>query len=109
MLVDGRPGSADLNRNRNLAGPVVPITTVRRVTAERMAATAHTAAPVTLTTEADATELVRLRQQLKDRRRAEPVPSYNDLLAKLVAQALLEHPKVNARFDGDCHRPVGRP
>ena len=81
-------------------GAVLPITTVRRTIADRMAASAHTVAPVTLTTEADATELVRLRKQLKDDG-SQPVPSYNDLLAKLTAQALLEHPMVNARFDGD--------
>ena len=89
------------------AGAVLPITTMRRTIADRMAASAHTVAPVTLTTEADATELVRLRKQLKDDTvgaglaSAQPVPSYNDLLAKLTAQALLEHPMVNARFDGD--------
>ncbi len=82
------------------SGVVMPISTTRRIIADRMAASAHTAAPVTLTTEADATELVRLRRQLKDDG-SQPVPSYNDLLAKLVAQALLEHPMVNARFDGD--------
>jgi len=86
---------------------IVPVTTVRRTIADRMAASAHTVAPVTLTTEADATELVRLRKQLKedaeggtDRARA-LVPSYNDLLARLAAQALMEHPMVNARFEGD--------
>jgi len=90
------------------AGAILPITTVRRTIAERMAASAHTVAPVTLTTEADATELVRLRRQLKDDAvgaglaSARPAPSYNDLLAKLVAQALLEHPMVNARFEGDA-------
>jgi len=82
------------------AGAVLPITTVRRTIADRMATSAHTAAPVTLTTEADATELVRLRNQLKSDP-SQPVPSYNDLLAKLAAQALSEHPHVNARFDGD--------
>jgi pyruvate dehydrogenase E2 component (dihydrolipoamide acetyltransferase) len=81
-------------------GTILPITSVRRTIAERMAASAHTVAPVTLTTEADATELVRLRRQLKEDGGL-PLPSYNDLLAKLVAQALLEHPMVNARFDGD--------
>jgi pyruvate dehydrogenase E2 component (dihydrolipoamide acetyltransferase) len=82
------------------ADTVLPISQVRRVTAERMAFSAHTAAPVTLNTEADATELVRLRQQLKDGG-MKVVPSYNDLLAKLVAQALVEHPQVNARFEGE--------
>jgi pyruvate dehydrogenase E2 component (dihydrolipoamide acetyltransferase) len=78
----------------------VPVSQVRRMTAERMAFSAHTATPVTLTTEADATELVRLRQQLKEDGAA-LVPSYNDLLAKLVAQALLEHPQLNAHFEGE--------
>jgi pyruvate dehydrogenase E2 component (dihydrolipoamide acetyltransferase) len=94
------------------AGAILPVTTVRRIIADRMAASAHTVAAVTLTTEADATELVQLRTQLKDDiaqaglastppAAAQVVPSYNDLLAKLVAQALLEHPAVNARFQGD--------
>jgi len=79
---------------------VLPITQMRRITAERMVASAHNVASVTLTTEADATELVRLRNQLKSDV-TQLVPSYNDLLAKLVAQALIEHPQVNARFMGE--------
>jgi pyruvate dehydrogenase E2 component (dihydrolipoamide acetyltransferase) len=79
---------------------VLPITQMRRITAERMVASAHNAASVTLTTEADATELVRLRNQLKSDV-TQLVPSYNDLLTKLVAQALIEHPQVNARFMGE--------
>jgi pyruvate dehydrogenase E2 component (dihydrolipoamide acetyltransferase) len=81
----------------------VPVSRVRAVIAERMTASSQTSAPVTLTTEVDATELVKLRKQLKgdhpvsDR----PVPSYNDLLAKLCAVALAEHPMLNARLDGD--------
>ena len=76
---------------------------VRRLIAERMLASAQTTAPVTLTTEADATELVRLRQQLKDDAAVsgQPAPTYNDLLAKLCAQALVEHPALNARLEGD--------
>ncbi len=79
-----------------------PLSVVRRVIAERMLASARTTAPVTLTTEADATELVRLRQQLKDDAGSgQPTPTYNDLLARLVAQALREHPALNARLEGD--------
>jgi len=79
---------------------VLPISSVRRLTAERMSAGAHTTAPVTLTTEADATDLVRLRSQLKGEG-ARPAPSYNDLLTKLAADALVDHPELNARFEGD--------
>ncbi len=79
-----------------------PITRIRSVIAERMANSVHTTAPVTLTTEADATELVRLRKQLKDDVSAgrQIVPTYNDLLAKVVTTALVEHPALNARLEG---------
>jgi pyruvate dehydrogenase E2 component (dihydrolipoamide acetyltransferase) len=81
----------------------LPLTTVRRRTAERMLASAQATAPVTLTTEVDATELVRLRAQLKnDSAAGLAVPGYNDLLVKLVAHALLEHPALNARLEGDA-------
>lgn len=74
---------------------------VRQLIAERMATSAHTAAAVTLTTEADVTELVRLRKQLAaDPSR--PAPSYNDLFVKLLAQALVEHPAMNSRLEGDA-------
>lgn len=81
----------------------VTITAMRRVTAERMAASAHTVAPVTLNMEVDATELARLRSQLKsDAAGTERlVPSFTDLLARLCAEALREHPHVNARFQGE--------
>jgi pyruvate dehydrogenase E2 component (dihydrolipoamide acetyltransferase) len=76
---------------------------IRRITAARMAESAHTTAPVTLTTEADATELVRLRSQISaDLAGANlQAPSYNDLLARLVALALLEHPALNATLADD--------
>jgi pyruvate dehydrogenase E2 component (dihydrolipoamide acetyltransferase) len=81
----------------------IPVSRVRAVIAERMTASSQTSAPVTLTTEVDATELVKLRKQLKGDQPVSdrPVPSYNDLLAKLCAVALAEHPMLNARLDGD--------
>jgi pyruvate dehydrogenase E2 component (dihydrolipoamide acetyltransferase) len=83
--------------------PAAPLSGVRRVIAERMMAGVHTTAPVTLTTEVDATELVRLRAQLKNDPAAstQPVPSYTDLMARLAAHALSEHPALNARLEGD--------
>ena len=57
-------------------------------------------APVTLTTEADATELVALRQQLKASyaRRGLAIPSYNDIYIKLTAAALQDHPALNSSW-----------
>ncbi|HEX7973858.1 MAG TPA: dihydrolipoamide acetyltransferase family protein [Anaerolineales bacterium] len=81
----------------------IPLSGVRRQTAEHMARSARTVAPVTLTSEVDATEIVRLRSGLKKESadRQLQVPSYNDILAKLCAQALLEFPAVNARLEGE--------
>jgi len=78
-----------------------PLSATRRVIAERMSAGVHVAAPVTLTSEVDATELVRLREQLKNDKRALAIPSYTDLLAKIVAHALQEHPALNSRLEGN--------
>ena len=76
-----------------------------------MSASARTAAPVTLTTDADATELVRVRAALRAEALAagSPPPSYTDCLVKLTAVALLEHPSLNASLDGERlvqHRAV---
>jgi pyruvate dehydrogenase E2 component (dihydrolipoamide acetyltransferase) len=81
----------------------LPISGVRRIIATRMAESVHTAATVTLTTEADATELALLRGRVAaDMAGTElAVPSYTDLLVRLVAIALLEHPGLNASLEGD--------
>jgi pyruvate dehydrogenase E2 component (dihydrolipoamide acetyltransferase) len=73
----------------------------RRVIAQRMLESSQTTAPVTLTTEVDATELVTLREQLKqDNPGAQDIPTYTDLLAKICAHALVQHPALNARIEG---------
>jgi len=65
-----------------------------------MAASARSVAAVTLTTEADATELVALRERVgTDSAGTElAVPSYNDMFAKILAVALGEHPELNASW-----------
>jgi pyruvate dehydrogenase E2 component (dihydrolipoamide acetyltransferase) len=95
----GAPAAAPATSGRQ-PGTLTPLSAVRRLIAERMAHSAHTVAPVTLTTEADATELVHLRDQLK----SEPersVPSYTDFLVKLTARALQEHPALYSRLTDD--------
>jgi len=81
----------------------VPLKGIRGVIARRMAESVHTTARVTLVTEADATELVSLREQLKARF-SEPwgfAPGYNDLLALITANALRQFPFMNARMAKD--------
>ena len=81
-----------------------PITGMRRIIAERMAASAHTSARVTLVTEADATALVQVRTSLKDAVSKEWgfAPGYTDLLALCVARALRDFPYMNARLNGEA-------
>jgi pyruvate dehydrogenase E2 component (dihydrolipoamide acetyltransferase) len=81
-------------------GENIPISRIRQLIAQRMVDSAQTTAAVTLTTEADASELVALRAQFKAALggRGQAVPSYNDLLIKLTATALQEHPLLNATW-----------
>ncbi len=74
---------------------------LRRVIARRMANSSQTSAAVTLNTEVDATELSRIREEKKDDLQSDIVPSYNTLIVKLVAKALLEHPIFNASWDDE--------
>jgi pyruvate dehydrogenase E2 component (dihydrolipoamide acetyltransferase) len=85
------------------AGERRPITQLRRVIAQRMVASDQATAAVTLTTEADATELVALRERLKAALapRERLVPTYTDLLVKLTAAALEQHPLLNASWEED--------
>jgi pyruvate dehydrogenase E2 component (dihydrolipoamide acetyltransferase) len=73
----------------------------RRVIGERMLRSARSTAPVTLTTQADATNLVNLREQFRSAgpAGADPVPGYTDFFVKLAAAALRQHPGLNARWE----------
>ncbi len=83
-----------------LAGRLVPLARKRRLTAERMSLSARTVARLTMNMEIDATEMIRLRQRLLPAYEAQTGVrlSYNDLLVKVVATALTEHPYLNARW-----------
>ncbi|MEA2594182.1 MAG: hypothetical protein QOF01_651 [Thermomicrobiales bacterium] len=81
-----------------------PFSPIRRVIVQRMTESARTVAPVTLTTEADATELARVREHLKGELAGsgDPVPSFTDLLVRLSALALREHPALNSSLAGEA-------
>jgi pyruvate dehydrogenase E2 component (dihydrolipoamide acetyltransferase) len=97
----GRTGRV-AERDVRAAGRDRPVS-VRRLISERMTASARTTVPVTLTTEADATELARTREALRTEALAADAtpPSYTDCLVKLVAVALSEHPALNASLEGE--------
>lgn len=89
------------------AGEVLGMSGVRAVIARRMAESAHTTASVTTTTQADATELVRLQAELTEEWQSSLgfAPSYHDLLMVIVAKALSEYPYMNAHLVGEnIHR-----
>lgn len=84
-----------------------PVGSIRRVIADRMMATVQSTAPVTLTARVDATNLVGLRKQYQASQN-DLVPTYNDMIARLVAAALKRHPALNCQWtDGGIVEPTG--
>jgi pyruvate dehydrogenase E2 component (dihydrolipoamide acetyltransferase) len=80
-------------------GQILPHTARRRTIAARMLAGHAQTAPVTLTTKADATNLVNIRKQFKSAASAgDIVPTYTDLIVKLSAVALKQHPLLQAQW-----------
>ncbi len=76
---------------------VIAMDGIRGIIAERMTLSLQTNASVTLHTEVDATAFVELRGMLNEKLQAREVSlTYTDLLVKVVANALSEHPRLNA-------------
>ncbi|MBM3979280.1 MAG: 2-oxo acid dehydrogenase subunit E2 [Planctomycetes bacterium] len=89
---NGRVRACDVTSSKTSAKPHA----ARAVIAARMMESRATTAPVTLTSLVDATNLVNLRAQFKAA--GGDVPSYTDILFKLVAVALQKHPALAARW-----------
>jgi len=68
---------------------------LRKVMAQRMSESGSQVVPVTLTAEFDMSECSRMREKLPFK------ASYTAIIATAVAQALGEHPDLNASLDGD--------
>jgi pyruvate dehydrogenase E2 component (dihydrolipoamide acetyltransferase) len=93
---NGRIRERDVRAATPAGGKLIPHSDTRRLIAARMVAGTTQAAPVTLTTWADATNLVNLREQFKAS--GNPVPTYTDLILKLAAVALKQHPLLQAQW-----------
>lgn len=92
LRIAGQPPAADAQ--------VQPLSRVRRITAERMATSAQTAARVTLFLEADFSEAARFRAQLQPefaRLGVERLP-WDAIIARAAALALVEHRSVLAQW-----------
>lgn len=108
---NGRITVADVERavaDRDAAparaeGEVVPLTGLRKIIADRMAMSVSTMAQVTLSTEADVTELLDLRESLVSEWRPHRIrPLDLDLIIAAVAGALKAHPRLNSHLvDGN--------
>lgn len=98
-FLDGRlaPAPAVPQAAVSSAARIIPFSGVRQAVAEHMVESLHSMAQLTVQVEVDATELVRLRSQLK----ADFDLTYTDLLVKAVARALRQHPLLNSTMIGD--------
>ncbi len=91
------------------AGPEerIPLHGIRRIIAEKMAKSRHTAAHVTHVDEVDMTELVALRQKMKPEAEASGVKlTFLPYLVKAVVKALRGHPYLNSSLDDEKNEIV---
>jgi pyruvate dehydrogenase E2 component (dihydrolipoamide acetyltransferase) len=82
----------------------VPLTAMRRTIAKRLSQSMQTAPHFYMTSVIDTGKLAALRQQINAYAAGEPVPvkvSFNDLIIKAVARALVRMPQVNVSFAED--------
>ena len=84
-----------------MATVAAPVSNLRRIIAERMMLSKQSTAPVTLHARCDASRLVLLRRELKEAMEDGTTPSYNDIIAKVVARALASHPMLAARWENN--------
>jgi len=77
----------------------IPLTTVRRLTAQRLAASAREAPHFYLTVVAAADDLLAFRAQANQRHGADIKITVTDLLTRSCASALSAHPEVNVSWD----------
>ena len=82
----------------------IPLTAMRRTIAKRLSQSMQTAPHFYVTSVIDTGKLAVLRQQINEYAAAEPAPvkvSFNDLIIKAVARALIRMPQVNVSFAED--------
>lgn len=75
------------------------LSSMRKTIAKNMSESHHTVPPVTLSGEADVTELIAARARLNEE--LESRLSLNDFVLKAVVVALKSHPEINVSLDGD--------
>ncbi|MCR4399166.1 MAG: 2-oxo acid dehydrogenase subunit E2 [Firmicutes bacterium] len=98
----GSPADAGAARTEPIAGPPEPGGGMRAIIAKRMVESVRTTAPFTVTTEVDASGMVRLRDETRGRM---GIPggslNYTAVIVKACAAALKEFPSLNASYSED--------
>jgi 2-oxoisovalerate dehydrogenase E2 component (dihydrolipoyl transacylase) len=85
----------------------VPLRGLRRVIADHMVQSLHTAAHTLHVDEADLTELVAMRERAKEKASAAGIKlTYLPFFVKAVTGALKRHPYVNASLDDEKHEII---
>ncbi len=107
------PAPAEIIPVAAVAGDIeIPLTSMRRTIARRLSQSMQTAPHFYVTSVIDTEKLAALRQQINDYAAKDPQPvkvSFNDLIVKAVARALVNVPTVNVSFAEDRliqHRQV---
>ncbi len=84
-------------QSESVESQMIELSGIRKIIADRMTMSLQTNASVTLHTEVDATTLVELRGLFNDELQNRDISlTYTDLIVKIVASALREHPRLNA-------------
>ena len=99
---------AQVFRTEPAASEVIELSGIRQIIAERMTMSVQTNASVTLHTEVDATSLVELRELFGEKLQEQGVKlTYTDLIVKIIANALREHPRLNATLTDEGIHMLG--
>lgn len=106
---DGRIVERDVQRALDAppaGGASAASARMRAIIARRMTESLRGTAQLTLTTEVDMAESARLRDEVGPEleRRGGIRPTYTDIVVRASAAALRDHPRLNARWDGDGAR-----
>jgi pyruvate dehydrogenase E2 component (dihydrolipoamide acetyltransferase) len=101
----GGPGPA---AKEPLRGRLIPMKGIRRVIAERMSESTRTIPHIFLSVEADMTGTLQLREKLLGdvEKKTGLRLSITDILVKIAARALRDHPIINSRIEGEGIRLV---
>lgn len=101
-LVDGAQAPAEPPRDEGIEGVDIELTKMRKVIAQRLQSSKVNAPHFYVDVTADATAMTKAKEAVEEKAEDKGVKvSFNDILIKILSQALAEYPMVNASFRDD--------